>query len=107
MLILFLLVGLSSLTYAQGRHRAKKNGLETNKKVEPRKQRSHFEKQPKDKKIAFNGSRYRKSSEYTLDGNGFSIARPGKKKYKKAIADIKTPKKRYQKRIGRSVYASR
>ena len=52
MMILFLLVGLSSFSLAQGRHNGKRNGLETNKKVEPRKQMFHFEKREKDKKIA-------------------------------------------------------
>lgn len=104
MMILFLLVGLSSFSFAQGRHNGKKNGLETNKRVEPRKQMFHFEKQPKDKKMSSNGTSYRRSTVYKVDGDGFKSAN-GIKKNKKFVSTSATKRKQYQKQLRQSVYA--
>lgn len=104
MLVLFLLVGLFNFSFAQGKHHGKKNGLETNKKVEPRKQMSHFEKKPKDKKIVSNGTKYKRSNDYKVDGDGFKSVN-GIKKNKKFVSKAVAKRKRYQKQLTESVYA--
>lgn len=105
MLVLFLLAGLSNFSFAQGRHNRKKNGLEINKKVEPRKQVFHFEKRPKDKKMVSNGTSYKKSTAYSNpDGDGFRSF-DGIKKNKKFVSESAAKRKQYQKQLRKSVYA--
>lgn len=102
---MFLLAGLSNFSFAQGRHSGKKNGLETNKKVEPRKQMFHFDKREKDKKMASNGTTYRKPQKYRkVDGDGFKSSN-GVAKNSKFVSDSRKQKKRYKKQLNRSVYA--
>jgi hypothetical protein len=107
-MILFLLAGLSTTMFAQGKRRQQKEGSETitYKQKKSKKQMAHFEKQKKDKKMAYNGTNYRKSKKYTVDGDGFKGVQAMKKDNRFGSA-AGTQRVRHQKRLIRTVYAAR
>ncbi|MFL5762567.1 MAG: hypothetical protein ACJ77K_01415 [Bacteroidia bacterium] len=81
LIILLLMTGFLNFSNAQVFHRKereKREGAEEYTKVKPHKQMYHFEKQEKDKKIAHNGSNYKKPENYKVDGNGFAAYVPVK-----------------------------
>lgn len=103
--ILFLIAGLSTALFAQGGGR-NKEGAEaiTYKQKKSKKQMAHFEKKKKDKRLADNGTNYRKSKKKNVDGNGFRSVQAIRKDDRfGSIAG--TQRVRHQKRLIRTVYA--
>ncbi|HEY0031352.1 MAG TPA: hypothetical protein VGC65_11375 [Bacteroidia bacterium] len=106
-LILFLLVGLSNVTFAQDRQKGSEtiSNKKWNKKM--KKQRSHFEKRKKDNKQKDNGTSYRKEhKKYQVDGNGFAAVLPVKED-KKFMRNSFLQRKSYKRKLKDIMYARR
>lgn len=76
-LILLILFGIVHFGKAQTSFRAKAEKIisKKDKEIKPRRQMSHFEKVPRDRKLRHNGTQIRRSqamkSKYNVEGNGF------------------------------------
>jgi hypothetical protein len=102
-MILFLLTGCLNFSQAQVfKHKNKHEGAEEYTKVKPHAQMYHFEKPEKDKKIAHNGSNYKKPRNYTVDGDGFAAYVP-RKEHKYVLFPDRS--RRLQNRMKRMPYA--
>jgi hypothetical protein len=75
--ILIILFGILQIGHAQASFRAKAEKLisKKDKEIKPYKQKYHFSKAPKDRKMQYNGTSVRRkqveNSKYNVAGNGF------------------------------------
>ena len=105
-IILLLIAGFSIPSQAQVfKKREKREGAEEYPKVKPHKQMYHFEKREKDKKMAHNGSNYKKPRQYKVDGDGFAAYNTMQRDFKPFFLPDKS--RRYQKKMKRMMYAVR
>jgi hypothetical protein len=73
-LFLLLFIGVSTVTFSQ-----EKSGSSSRRRVF--KQKSHFDSQKKDPNIKHNGTSVkRRKNKYTVDGDGFTEAKPKRRK---------------------------
>jgi hypothetical protein len=101
LMILLLLAGFSVQSSAQiFKHKEKHEGAEKYTKVKPHAQMYHFEKQEKDKKLAHNGSNYKKPRKYKVDGDGFAAYDPQRER--KLLPD---KSRRLQRKMKKMAYA--
>ncbi len=104
LIMLFLIVGFSAVTFAQNRRES--SGPTKTTKHKARKQMFHFDKEGKDKMVAHNGTSTRKADVYKVDKRSFISTKPVRDN-RKFMSQAASERKGYQQKLKRTIFLVR